>query len=193
MSDKIKQKYVSYMNGENPNEEFLSSLTERLKQEERHVRPKKKLFIIRGAIAAGIAACIAVPLAILLAKAPALPIDKTTLDYAGSVNVSALDAKPLGNLGELSEITAKELANQMNASLSELLESESNSFVDAGNVDEEKRREIIEKLSNAEETTAAPEGNQTCYMAIFEDGEIVKFSVFANGVVAINGSAKRFR
>ena len=196
MSDNIKKKYVSYMNGENPSEEFLAALSDTLKAEEKRVRAKKKSAVkirVISIAAAGIAACAAVPIAFSLLKAPALPVDKATLDYAGSVNVSALDAKPLGNLGDLSEITAKALANQMNASLSELLESETNSFVDAENVDGENRREIIEKLSNAEETTAAPEGKHTCYMAIFEDGEIVKFSVFANGVVTINGSAMRFK
>ena len=196
MSDNIKQKYVSYMNGENPSDEFLAALSDTLKAEEKRVRAKKKSAVkirVISIAAAGIAACAAVPIAISLLKAPALPIDKSTLDYAGSVNVSALDAKPLGNLGELSEITAKELANQLNASLSELLESETNSFVDARNVDGEKRRELIGKLSAAEETSAVPEGKQNRYMAVFEDGQIVKFSVFANGIVTINGSAKRFK
>ena len=196
MSDNIKQKYVSYMNGENPSDEFLAALSDTLKAEEKRVRAKKKSAVkirVISIAAAGIAACAAVPIAISLLKAPALPIDKSTLDYAGSVNVSALDAKPLGNLGELSEITAKELANQLNASLSELLESDTNSFVDARNVDGEKRRELIGKLSAAEETSAAPEGEQNRYMAVFEDGQIVKFSVFAHGIVTINGYAKRFK
>lgn len=196
MSDNIKQKYVSYMNGENPSDEFLAALSDTLKAEEKRVRAKKKSAVkirVISIAAAGIAACAAVPIAISLAKAPVLPVDKTTLDYAGSVNVSALDAKPLGNLGDLSEITAKALAKQMTASLSELLESDSNSFVDAKNVDGENLGELIGKLSAAEETNAAPEGNQNRYMAVFEDGEIVKFSVFANGVVTINGSAKRFK
>ena len=196
MSDNIKQKYVSYMNGENPSDEFLAVLSDTLKAEEKRVRAKKKSAVkirVISIAAAGIAACAAVPIAFSLLKAPALPIDKSTLDYAGSVNVSALDAKPLGNLGELSEITAKELANQLNASLSELLESETNSFVDARNVDGEKRRELIGKLSAAEETSAAPEGEKNRYMAVFEDGQIVKFSVFANGIVTINGSANRFK
>ncbi|MCI7691958.1 MAG: hypothetical protein MSR67_06175 [Oscillospiraceae bacterium] len=196
MSDNIKQKYVSYMNGENPSDEFLAALSDTLKAEEKRVRAKKKSAVkirVISIAAAGIAACAAVPIAISLLKAPAQPIDKSTLDYAGSVNVSALDAKPLGNLGELSEITAKELANQLNASLSELLESETNSFVDARNVDGEKRLELIGKLSAAEETSAVPEGEQNRYMAVFEDGQIVKFSVFANGIVTINGSAMRFK
>lgn len=191
MSDKIKQKYISYMNEENPSEEFLSSLTERLKLEEKRVRPKKNPFVISGAIAAGIAACIAVPLAISLNRAP-LPVEKAPLDYAGTVNASAIDAKPLENLGDFSEITAKTLSERICGSLSELLESESNGFVDAKNVDEKKRRELIEKLAAAVETNETPSGKQTFYMAVFEDGEIVKFSVFENGVVTINGSAKRF-
>ncbi len=196
MSDKIEQKYVAYMDSENPSEEFLSSLTVRLKEEEKRVRAKKKNAIkirVASITAAGIAACAAVVLAISTAKSPALPVDKTTLDYAGTVNVSALDAKPLDILGDLSEITAKELAKRLDESLDELLVSESNNFVNAQNVDEKKRRELIEKLSSATETTAAPIGKQCCYMAVFEGEEIVKFSVYENGVVTINGSAMRFQ
>lgn len=195
MSDKIKQKYVSYMDGENPSEEFLSSLTERLKKEEKRVREKKKSALkirVISIAAAGIAACAAVPIALSLTKTPAVHIEKPIDNLAGTVNSSAISSKPLENLADFSEITAKELANLLRNNLSELLESETNNFVNAANVDGEKCRELIGKLSSAEETNESPAGKESCYMAVFNDGKIVKFRVSENGVITINGSAKRF-
>lgn len=195
MSDNIKKSYNLYMNSEEPSAEFLASLTAKLKQEEERVRTrKKKMFFVRTiTIAAACAAvCAAVPLAIHFTKPPVSVDEKPYFGQTDFVNTSSFDSKPL-DFAEKKKLNAENLANLLNSSLSELFVSENEIFVDAPTASKSEIQELVAKLSSAKETSDFAQGKKTCYMAVFGDGAIVKFSVFENGVVVIKGTEKNFQ
>ncbi|MGN0701450.1 MAG: hypothetical protein ACI4J8_10690 [Oscillospiraceae bacterium] len=195
MSDNIKKSYVSYMDGEKPSEEFLSSLAVKLKAEEKRVRARKRTaLIIRSvsAAAACLVVCIAVPLA-LKHMQPTVPvIDEQPHNPAGTINSSVLDTRPLESADSTAELNSAVLAGRLESSLSELSVSDSNRFVGAPTVEGEELSALIAQLYAAKETSAAPEGALKWYMAVFDDNTVVKFTVSENGIIEIKGTEKFF-
>lgn len=195
-NDNIKKLYNSYMDKQGPSEEFLSSLTERLKQEQEqeqkspaknidisHKQKRSRIIRIITAVAACVAICCALPFVLSQGKSdvdvseePKTPGALTSIVVTDKIEVPDMDL----------QMTAVSLAEKLESSLSELLESDKNYFVGEEAVSGEKLDELISKLKS-DKAASKPEGKKLWYMAVFNDGSVIKFAVYENGAVTIKG------
>lgn len=207
MTDKIKQDYVEHMNSIKPDSRFLASLQETLEQEQKNLRERKRIRLIRTVCAA--AACLALGIGIFAAvsisrNTPEIiggPQDSSAsgdmINHGAAANSSVIDTVPVKNISwipdDLRELPlTKALALRLENSLEELSVSGENRFVDADTVSGQELSGIIEKLNAAESAAASPEGEVKYYMAVFEDMTAAKFSIAENGVISISGSEENF-
>lgn len=207
MSDKIQNKYIEEYKDVKPSAEFLDRLTQTLEQEQAN---KKRSNIKMVRRVASIAACLVVAVAagvlILHNTKPSSTGDaSSTTDSSpdtpnssvnNSVNIygdnTAISGQPIKiDEWDTSSLTPEEYADAMaqmlsSDSLSYILKSDSNSFVGADRISDDEIASLSEMFRNAALTDKADDSaERTYYMAVFEDGLIIKLSAVSDSYVEI--------
>jgi|GEM_PF-2170088 len=207
MSDKIQNKYIEEYKDVKPSAEFLDRLTLTLEQE-RANKKRSNIKMVRRV--ASIAACLVVAVAagvlILHNTKPSSTGDaSSTTDSSpdtpnssvnNSVNIygdnTAISGQPIKiDEWDTSSLTPEEYADAMaqmlsSDSLSYILKSDSNSFVGADKISDEEIASLSEMFRNAALTDKADDSaERTYYMAVFEDGLIIKLSAVSDSYVEI--------
>ena len=207
MSDKIQNKYIEEYKDVKPSAEFLDRLTQTLEQEQAN---KKRSNIKMVRRVASIAACLVVAVAagvlILHNTKPSSTGDaSSTTDSSpdtpnssvnNSVNIygdnTAISGQPIKiDEWDTSSLTPEEYADAMaqmfsSDSLSYILKSDSNSFVGADRISDDEIASLSEMFRNASLTDKAEDSAvRTYYMAVFEDGLIIKLSAVSDSYVEI--------
>lgn len=207
MSDKIQNKYIEEYKDVKPSAEFLDRLTQTLEQERAN---KKRSKIKMARRVASIAACLVVAVAagvlILHNTKPSSTGDaSSTTDSSldtpnssvnNSVNIygdnTAISGQPIKiDEWDTSSLTPEEYADAMaqmlsSDSLSYILKSDSNSFVGADRISDDEIASLSEMFRNATLTDKADDSaERTYYMAVFEDGLIIKLSAVSDSYVEI--------
>ncbi|MBQ4095448.1 MAG: hypothetical protein IJC65_03365 [Oscillospiraceae bacterium] len=207
MSDKIQNKYIEEYKDVKPSAEFLDRLTLTLEQE-RANKKRSNIKMVRRV--ASIAACLVVAVAagvlILHNTKPSSTGDaSSTTDSSpdtpnssvnNSVNIygdnTAITGQPIKiDEWDTSSLTPEEYADAMaqmlsSDSLSYILKSDSNSFVGADKISDDEIASLSEMFKNATLTDKADDSaERTYYMAVFEDGLIIKLSAVSDSYVEI--------
>lgn len=207
MSDKIQNKYIEEYKDVKPSAEFLDRLTLTLEQE-RANKKRSNIKMVRRV--ASIAACLVVAVAagvlILHNTKPSSTGDaSSTTDSSpdtpnssvnNSVNIygdnTAISGQPIKiDEWDTSSLTPEEYADAMaqmlsSDSLSYILKSDSNSFVGADKISDDEIASLSEMFRNATLTDKADDSaERTYYMAVFEDGLIIKLSAVSDSYVEI--------
>lgn len=207
MSDKIQNKYIEEYKDVKPSAEFLDRLTQTLEQEQAN-KKRSKIKMVRRV--ASIAACLVVAVAagvlILHNTKPSSTGDaSSTTDSSpdtpnssvnNSVNIygdnTAISGQPIKiDEWDTSSLTPEEYADAMaqmlsSDSLSYILKSDSNSFVGADRISDDEIASLSEMFRNATLTDKADDSaERTYYMAVFEDGLIIKLSAVSDSYVEI--------
>lgn len=207
MSDKIQNKYIEEYKDVKPSAEFLDRLTLTLEQE-RANKKRSNIKMVRRV--ASIAACLVVAVAagvlILHNTKPSSTGDaSSTTDSSpdtpnssvnNSVNIygdnTAISGQPIKiDEWDTSSLTPEEYAAAMaqmlsSDSLSYILKSDSNSFVGADKISDDEIASLSEMFRNASLTDKADDSaERTYYMAVFEDGLIIKLSAVSDSYVEI--------
>lgn len=201
MSDKIKSEYNKLLEEAKPSEEFLSRLTETLKEEEKQVKQQKqnsrKFLKIVPILSA--AACIALAVGIGAAvfsrsgngseSGDNPPITSEVLPQFGEN--SEASGNSFVNLswyeGEVGEGLAVILAEKLKSGTEYLAFNSENRFVDCEKADKSEISDIAEMLLSARPTDDTPNGETVYYMAVFTDGTIAKFSISGGKYAVISG------
>ncbi len=207
MSDKIREKYKNTYSQIEPRAEFLESLTQTLENEQ----SKQKRSAIKMLKPIVSAACFAVVAGavVLLSNSNILlnPDDSQTESDNDSV-ASSLSENNVDNYGEslsisglpiriddwnTEDMTAAECAEFMEAmlsgdELSYILVNDTNVFTDADELNDDEIDELVEMFSDCEETdkTEYEEEDKIYYMAVFDDGLIIKFNVAQQEYIEIS-------
>lgn len=207
MSDKIKKEYNEYMNQIEPGRDFLASLTDTLHREEKSVKSRKRFRLIKqlGAVAAGLILCTGIIIAVNTIHRNSGTQDNNHQKPNNQEEVikqgETADISGTNSVNNYSWVTddlkdyplTKALSVRLTGSLDDLFINDTNRFVDAPKAGSEEISEIIKRLDSASETALSQEGEIKYYMAVFDDMTLVKFSISANGVIAINGTDKFFQ
>lgn len=220
MSDKIKSDYTEYMENVEPSDEFLSRLTQTLKDEQNRqkhtlmrctpcVSARKGIKIRRMKQMLAAAACFLMFFCISMIiylnpqNNPHTGEDSSStsidmIDYAEKASAEAINTVPFKNIGWYDdnltgESVPKALAQKLVSSLDYLLFGSENLFVNAERADAERTRQIIELLSEADETAEEISGTKLYYMAVFTDGTVAKFSITNDTLIEISGDEKSYK
>ena len=74
-------------------------------------------------------------------------------------------------------------------SLQKLYKSAASSFTDEDLIETSYAEELAKSIRTAEFCAELPDGEaEVCYMAVFSDGEIIKFGIYDSGYVVIKGT-----
>lgn len=205
MSDRIQNKYVEEYKEINPSAEFLDRLTLALEQEQAK-KKRSKIKMVRAV--ASIAACLVVAVAagVLIlnntkpSRTGTSSTDSSTENPNSSINNSvniygdntAISGQPIKiDEWDTSTLSPEEYADAMaqmlsGDSLSYILKSDSNSFVGADKISDDEISSLSDMFKNAVLTDKADESvERTYYMAVFEDGLIIKLSTVSDSYVEI--------
>lgn len=207
MSDKIQNKYIEEYKDVKPSAEFLDRLTQTLEQE-RANKKRSNIKMVRRV--ASIAACLVVAVAagVLIlhnTKPSSTGEASSTTDSSSdtpnssvnnSVNIYGDNTAITGQQIKVDEwdtssLTPEEYADAMaqmlsSDSLSYILKSDSNSFVGADRISDGEIASLSEMFRNATLTDKADDSaERTYYMAVFEDGLIIKLSTVSDSYVEI--------
>ncbi len=204
MSDKIQSKYIEEYKDVKPSAEFLDKLTLTLEQE-RAKKKRSKIKLVRSV--ASIAACLVVAVAagvlILNNTKPSSTASSSTdsseipnSSINNSVNIygdnTAISGQPIKiDEWDTSTLSPDEYADAMaqmlsSDSLSYILKSDSNNFVGADRIDDDEIASLSQMFKNATLTDKADDSaERTYYMAVFEDGLIIKLSTVSDSYVEI--------
>lgn len=204
MSDKIQSKYIEEYKDVKPSAEFLDRLTLTLEQE-RAKKKRSKIKLVRSV--ASIAACLVVAVAagvlILNNTKPSSTASSSTDSSEipnslinNNVNIygdnTAISGQPIKiDEWDTSTLSPDEYADAMaqmlsSDSLSYILKSDSNNFVGADRIDDDEISSLSQMFKNATLTDKADDSaERTYYMAVFEDGLIIKLSTVSDSYVEI--------
>lgn len=207
MSDKIQNKYIEEFKDIKPSAEFLDRLTLTLEQEQAN-KKRSKIKMVRRV--ASIAACLVVAVAagVLImnnTKPSSTGKDSSSVDSSAenpngtinnSVNIygdnTAISGQPIKiDEWDTNSLSPEEYADAMaqmlsSDSLSYILKSDSNSFVGADRISDEEISSLADMFENATLTDKADDSaERSYYMAVFEDGLIIKLSTVSDSYVEI--------
>lgn len=177
----FKEEYSRYQQTVSPDKEFLNELAEKMEQQKRQGGKKKTkthvLILSAAAMCSGAAA--AVIILLNTGTAAVKPPD--------NVNMGAVTADKIGYVtGIFSEEeifqNERDIPKQLAQILSEentvLYKSDKNTFDYDGKQEKEARENLASAIENAVETEELPEGGSTdYYMAVDENGNVVKFRI----------------
>ncbi len=207
MSDKIQNKYIEEYKDVKPSAEFLDRLTLTLEQEQAN---KKRSNIKMVRRVASIAAClvIAVAAGVLIlnntkpsstgeassttdssADTPNSSVNNSVNIYGDNTAITGQQIKV--DEWDTSSLSPEEYADAMaqmlsGDSLSYILKSDSNSFVGADRISDGEIASLSDMFKNATLTDKADDSaERTYYMAVFDDGLIIKLSAVSDSYVEI--------
>ena len=177
----FKEEYSRYQQTVSPNKDFLNELAEKMEQQKQQGGKKKTkthvLILSAAAMCSGAAA--AVIILLNTGTAAVKPPD--------NVNMGAVTADKIGYVtGIFSEEeifqNERDIPKQLAQILSEentvLYKSDKNTFDYDGKQEKEARENLATAIENAVETEELPEGGSTdYYMAVDENGNVVKFRI----------------
>lgn len=177
----FKEEYSRYQQTVSPNKDFLNELAEKMEQQKQQGGKKKTkthvLILSAAAMCSGAAA--AVIILLNTGTAAVKPPD--------NVNMGAVTADKIGYVtGIFSEEeifqNERDIPKQLAQILSEentvLYKSDKNTFDYDGKQEKEARENLASAIENAVETEELPEGGSTdYYMAVDENGNVVKFRI----------------
>lgn len=177
----FKEEYSRYQQTVSPDKDFLNELAEKMEQQKRQGGKKKTkthvLILSAAAMCSGAAA--AVIILLNTGTAAVKPPD--------NVNMGAVTADKIGYVtGIFSEEeifqNERDIPNRLAQILSEentvLYKSDKNTFDYDGKQEKEARENLASAIENAVETEELPEGGSTdYYMAVDENGNVVKFRI----------------
>lgn len=177
----FKEEYSRYQQTVSPDKEFLNELAEKMEQQKQQGGKKKTkthvLILSAAAMCSGAAA--AVIILLNTGTAAVKPPD--------NVNMGAVTADKIGYVtGIFSEEeifqNERDIPKQLAQILSEentvLYKSDKNTFDYDGKQEKEARENLASAIENAVETEELPEGGSTdYYMAVDENGNVVKFRI----------------
>lgn len=204
MSDKIQSKYIEEYKDVKPSAEFLDKLTLTLEQEQAK-KKRSKIKLVRSV--ASIAACLVVAVAagvlILNNTKPSSTASSSTdsseipnSSINNNVNIygdnTAISGQPIKiDEWDTSTLSPDEYADAMvqmlsSDSLSYILKSDSNNFVGADRIGDDEIASLSQMFKNATLTDKADDSaERTYYMAVFEDGLIIKLATVSDSYVEI--------
>lgn len=202
MSDKIKNQYKKEYSQIEPRAEFLEKLTATLENEQA-LQKRSKINIIKPV--ASVAACFAIVAgAVVLVsnsgilknndnndKRPSSTdsVQSNIDNYGESVSISGLPIKiDDWNAEDMSDEECAEFMENMlcGDELSYLRKSDSNVFTNAKNADDDEISALCDMFSDCKSTIKADDDEErTYYMAVFEDGLIIKFNVIDDEYIEI--------
>ncbi len=207
MSDKIREKYKNTYSEIEPRAEFLESLTQSLENEQAKQK-RSKINMLKPLVSAAACFAIVAGAAVMISNSSLLSkpedsesdIDNDAVsssqsqsnidNYGESLSISGLPIKIDDWISE--EMTAVECAEYMESmlagdELSYIMMSDSNVFTDADEADSNETEMLIEMFSDCEETdkTEYQEDDKVYYMAVFDEGLIIKFNVAKDKYIEI--------
>lgn len=207
MSDMIKDRYKKEMEHITPSAEFLSGLSETLKQEQNGLR-RRKINYMKIVITA--AACITAVLCGTLSFVNHLnnvPVSANTdsmlsqhksdvdhkFDNIDTDTITSRHVNPSSLFDD--DMTAEQCAKIFidkadKGELSYIKVSDSNVFTSARDNNNSQRERLLDLLRSGKNADSVPDGEKVYYMAVFSDGKIVKLIVTDNKYVEFSGTGK---
>lgn len=207
MSDKIREKYKNTYSEIEPRAEFLESLAQTLENEQAKQK-RSKINMLKPIVSAAACFAIVAGAAVMISNSNLLSkpddsesdIDNDAVsssqlqsdidNYGESLSISGLPIKiDDWNTEDMTAVECAEFMQTMLAGdeLSYIMVSDSNIFTDADETDSDETEMLIEMFSDCEETDKAEyeEEERVYYMAVFEDGLIIKFNVIDDEYIEI--------
>lgn len=173
----FKEEYTELQNKIAPDAEFLEQLE--LKMERQKQRRKKPvLFVIpTAAVCAGAAALI---MFLNLPKPLPKPVYVGAEKFSYTVGLFA--NKDVFTSGTP---VPEQLSQMLSDSETAVYASDENKFDPSGKLNDEQRKAVSEKIRSATETSAEPVKKTEYYMAVPENGDIVKFRI-SGDILTVN-------
>lgn len=182
----FKDEYEKLQRQIAPDEKFIGRLTEKL-QKEKQIKKSKNKARLRTIILSASATCAAAAaaLVIVVSRPAAVTRDPDILNV-GADKIDRIDGlfTPSGAMPDT--VSPAELADILYDEDSTIYGSEKTVFDFDDKLDYDRCRELAARVANAENTESAPNGRAVNYMAVSEDGKIVKFSV-SGSILEISG------
>lgn len=176
----FKDEYKQLQRQIAPDEDFIERLSEKLQKEEVKKKKNKSRFrAVTISVTAACAAC-AVALVIIIGRPQRTLTRDPDILGVGAEKIDRVDGLFTSFGAQSGTVSPEELAQILSDKDSAVYGSEKETFDFEDKLDTEKRRELAERIANAEETFSEPSGKATYYMAVSKDGKIVKFSVAGN-------------
>lgn len=209
MSDKIKQSYIDEFKDIKPSEDFLNRLTQTL-EEEQAKKKRSNIKMVRRV--ASVAACLVVGVLagvlILNSTKPTQSGDSSSSaveskpDYTDNIIIensaniygdnTAISGQPIKiDEWETESFTAEQYAEAMEKmlssdSLSYIMVSDTNNFVGADKLGDADIQKLADMFKNATPTDKADSSaERKHYMAVFEDGLIIKLAIVSEDYIEI--------
>lgn len=177
----FKDNYKKSQQNVAPDEEFLRTLADKMELQK---KKKKTLRLIMTPSAAfvGFAAVIALFVNFSKDAATNLPIlgtDKDNISYQQGIFVQ-------GSVFDSEDDIPQQLAEKLCNNATVVYESTEKIFSDDNKISYEQRLALAETISNAAETNLTQEEVEAYYMAVFEDGSVLKFTI-GGSILAVDG------
>lgn len=183
----FKDEYEKLQQQIAPGKDFIERLSVELQKEE--VKKNKNKTRFRAVVLSASAACAAAAAALVIflgRPQQTLTRDPDILGV-GAEKIDRIDGLFTSFGTQSGAVSLGELAKILSDESSTVYGSDKEIFDFEDKLDIERCRELAERIANAEETVAEPSGKTKFYMALSEDGEIVKFSI-AGDILAIKNS-----
>lgn len=207
MSDKIREKYKNTYSEIEPRAEFLEKLTQTLENEQAKQK-RSKINMIKPIVSAAACFAIVAGAAVMISNSNLLSkpensesdIDNDAVsssrlqsdidNYGESLSISGLPIKiDDWNSEDMTAVECAEFMQSMLAGdeLSYILVNDTNIFKDADELNDDEIDELVNMFSDCEETdrTEYQEDDKVYYMAVFDDGLIIKFNVAKDEYIEI--------
>ena len=207
MSDKIREKYKNTYSEIGPRTEFLESLTQTLENEQAKQK-RSKINMLKPVLSAAACFAIVAGAAVMISNSSLLSkpedsesdIDNDAVsssqlqsnidNYGESLSISGLPIKiDDWNSDEMTAVECAEYMESMLAGdeLSYILVNDANVFTYADELNDDEIDELVDMFSDCDETdkTEYKEDDKAYYMAVFNDGLIIKFNVAKDEYIEI--------
>lgn len=190
----FKDRYKQQQDKIAPDKEFLNRLAVKMNEEKK----RRKIKVFTSIAAAAAAVCITLSAAVYFSS-DKVTKPKTSDDFENSSQNVELKADKNSRLGfgyrtgifsdsSMTDDSAFKMLSENLENSERVYKSESNDFTLENQLDKNEVLKLSEKIKSAvKDVNAKEEGTKEHYMAVFENGEVIKFVICNNSVLVING------
>ncbi len=175
----FKKEYEKLQRQIAPDREFIERLSEKLQKEEQIKKKKKNKTRLRALVLSASAACAAaaVTLVMILGRPRETIVHDPDILGVGAEKIDRIKGLFSPYETQSGAVSPEALCEILLDENSTVYCSEKETFDFEDKQTAEQCRELVKRIANAAETYAEPSGKTAYYMAVSEDGKIIKFSV----------------
>lgn len=190
----FKESYKQANENIKPDEEFISTLAQQMKQEQKNVRNRKRFLVSAGGLAAAAAVCFAIVQVIT-------PIHLGTQDVGTKAEQVGTTETGQG-FGSGAWYGEAETAEEKMVVFQELLKekkvktlygSDTDVYAEDDILSDKETKQMVKRLQTAEPTKEEVQGTCSYFMIVFEEGYIVKFETYGDEYLKLKDSEMYYR